>query len=69
LLIITNPRNGRSTCVTIGTRGPYTRGLDLDISEAFARNLDFHMRGIQALETRVVGPDSVTPPRRAVGAK
>jgi rare lipoprotein A len=60
LLIITNPRNGRSTCVVIGTRGPYTRGLDLDISEEFARNLDFHERGIQALETRVVKSDGAT---------
>jgi rare lipoprotein A len=54
-LIVTNPRNGRSTCVMIGTRGPYTKGRDLDISEQFAKNLDFVDRGVATLETRVFG--------------
>jgi rare lipoprotein A len=52
-LIVTNPRNGRSTCVMIGTRGPFTPGRDLDISEQFAKNLEFYKSGVARLETRV----------------
>jgi rare lipoprotein A len=68
-LVITNPRNGRSACVMIGTRGPYTRRLDLDISEQFARILGFHERGIQALEARVVEAGSEEQSRCAAGVK
>lgn len=56
-LIITNPRNGRSTCVVIGTRGPFIRGRHLDISREFARNLDMEKSGVVWLETRIVGSD------------
>jgi rare lipoprotein A len=68
-LVITNPRNGRSACVMIGTRGPYTRGLDLDISEQLATILGFHERGVQELETRVVEAGSADQSRCAAGGK
>src|SRR5688572_29745491 len=56
-LIVTNPRNGRSTTVLIGTRGPFTRGRHLDISQEFARHLDFEKSGVLLLKTRVFGTD------------
>ena len=68
-LIITNPRNGRSACVMVGTRGPYTRGLDLDISMQFATILGFRERGIEALETRVVEAGSDDHSRCSAGVK
>jgi rare lipoprotein A len=57
-LIITNPRNGRSTSVVIGTRGPFTHGRHLDISHEFAMHLDFERSGVAWLETRVVAADT-----------
>ena len=34
---VTNPRTGASTIVVINDRGPFTRGLDIDLSRAAAR--------------------------------
>ena len=35
-LKVTNPENGRSVVVTVNDRGPFTKGLSLDLSEAAA---------------------------------
>ena len=53
-LIITNPRNGRSARVVIGSRGPFVRGRSLDISQAAAKQLGFGKSGVLRLKTRVV---------------
>lgn len=34
---VTNPRNGKSVTVVINDRGPYTRGVTLDLSRGAAR--------------------------------
>lgn len=67
-LIVTNPRNGRSTAVVIGTRGPFTRGRHLDISHEFAKHLDFEKTGVLWLKTRVLGTDSRADTRQPKGA-
>ena len=69
-LIITNPRNGRSTAVVIGTRGPFIPGRHLDISREFARNLDVEQSGVAWLKTRIVETDDAEAhqPHRTMGA-
>ena len=54
LLIITNPRNGRSAEVVIGTRGPFDRRRSLDVSHTIAKRLGFEKAGIVRLDTHVV---------------
>ncbi|HVG51788.1 MAG TPA: septal ring lytic transglycosylase RlpA family protein [Xanthobacteraceae bacterium] len=34
---VTNPRNGQSVTVTINDRGPFTRGVSLDLARGAAR--------------------------------
>jgi rare lipoprotein A len=36
-LTVTNPRTGRSVVVEVNDRGPFTRGLNLDLSRGAAR--------------------------------
>jgi len=42
---VTNPRNGASVTVVINDRGPFTRGVTLDLSHGAARAIG--MRGTQ----------------------
>ena len=42
---VTNPQNGRSVTVVINDRGPFTRGVTLDLSHGAARAIG--MRGTQ----------------------
>jgi rare lipoprotein A len=42
---VTNPRNGQSVTVTINDRGPFTRGVTLDLARGAARSID--MNGTQ----------------------
>ena len=39
-LRLTNPKNGKSVIVRINDRGPFIRGVDLDITRGVARYLD-----------------------------
>lgn len=43
---VTNLANGRSLVLTITDRGPFTGGRILDVSEAAARLLGFHRKGV-----------------------
>jgi|EndMetStandDraft_8_1072994.scaffolds.fasta_scaffold868349_1 rare lipoprotein A len=36
---VTNPRNGQSVTVTINDRGPFTRGVSLDLARGAARSI------------------------------
>lgn len=40
-LTVTNPRTGRSVEVVVNDRGPFTRGLHLDLSRGAARAIGF----------------------------
>jgi rare lipoprotein A len=55
VLMLTNPRNGRSARVVIGTRGPFDRHRSLDVSHTVARQLGFERAGVVRLDARVVG--------------
>ena len=44
---VTNPRNGQSVTVTINDRGPFTRGVTLDLARGAARAIG--MSGTQAV--------------------
>ncbi len=39
---ITNPENGKSIMVTINDRGPFTRGITLDLSRGAAHAIGMH---------------------------
>ncbi|MBR1216170.1 septal ring lytic transglycosylase RlpA family protein [Bradyrhizobium sp. JYMT SZCCT0180] len=39
---VTNPRNGTSVTVVINDRGPFTRGVTLDLSRGAARAIGMH---------------------------
>jgi len=46
MLLVTNPRNGRSAFVRINDRGPYIDGRDLDLSQGTAAALKMIKRGV-----------------------
>ena len=53
-LKLTNPENGRSIIVTVNDRGPFVKGLGLDVSRGVAHQLDFIGKGITKLEMQVM---------------
>jgi rare lipoprotein A len=55
VLILTNPRNGRSARVVVGTRGPFLRNRSLDVSHTIARQLGFERAGVTRLHAQIVG--------------
>ena len=55
VLHLTNPSNGRSARVVVGTRGPFLRNRSLDVSHAVARQLGFERAGVTRLHTQIVG--------------
>jgi rare lipoprotein A len=46
-LVVTNPRNGKSVTITINDRGPFVRGVALDLSLGAAKTIG--MRGTGAV--------------------
>lgn len=44
-LLLTNRANGRKLCVTVRDRGPFVRGVDLDVTRAGAEQLGFKKAG------------------------
>lgn len=44
-LTVSNPRTGRSVTVVINDRGPYVRGVSLDLSIAAAKAIGMHGTG------------------------
>ena len=44
-LLITNPRTHKSVTVTVNDRGPYTRGVSLDMSRAAAKAIGMQGTG------------------------
>lgn len=45
MLRVTNPDNGRSIVVRVNDRGPFTKGVDLDISRGGAQELGIINKG------------------------
>lgn len=49
-VIVKNIENGASVSVRITDRGPYIDGRIIDLSEAAARRLGYHRRGVTGVE-------------------
>jgi rare lipoprotein A len=45
-LLVTNLNNGKEVIVRVNDRGPYIAGREIDLSEAAARHLGSHARGV-----------------------
>ncbi len=41
-LMVANPKTGRSVAVRVNDRGPFTKGLSLDLSKGAARAIGMH---------------------------
>ncbi|MEM6821847.1 MAG: septal ring lytic transglycosylase RlpA family protein [Verrucomicrobiota bacterium] len=54
-LRVTNPKNGRSTIVTINDRGPFVKGRDLDLSYGAAKQIDMIQEGVIPVEVEILG--------------
>lgn len=50
LVRLTAPSTGRSVVVRINDRGPWLKGRDFDLSEAAAKSLGIHEKGVAAVE-------------------
>jgi rare lipoprotein A len=50
LVRLTAPSTGRSVVVRINDRGPWLKGRDFDLSEAAARELGIHDKGVAKVE-------------------
>jgi Lytic transglycolase len=53
VLILTNPRNGRTARVVVGGRGPFDRRRSLDVSHTIAKQLGFDGQGVTVLHAEV----------------
>ncbi len=51
---LVNPDNGKSAEGVVNDRGPYTRGRDVDLSYAMARQLGFVKKGIRKLHMETI---------------
>lgn len=61
LLKVTNPKNGQSVTVRVNDRGPFTRGRDLDLSYAAAKELGLLLAGVAPMEVQIL-PEAITEP-------
>jgi len=59
-LKVTNPKNGKSVTVRVNDRGPFTRGRDVDLSYAAAKEIDMIQAGVLAVEVLVLPPSETT---------
>lgn len=50
-LTVTNPRTGKSVVVVINDRGPFTRGLHLDLSRGAARAIGLTSTGVVCISS------------------
>jgi rare lipoprotein A len=51
---LTNPDNGRSIIATVNDRGPFIRGVGLDVSRGVAQHLNFIKKGKTKLNIEVL---------------
>jgi hypothetical protein len=61
ILIVTNPKNGKSVTVRVNDRGPFTRGRDVDLSYAAAKEIDMLRAGVIPVDVVVVEPLTEMP--------
>lgn len=61
VLRVTNLQNGRDVLVRINDRGPFSRRLGLDISQAAARELNMVRAGVSRVQTEIVSDANGRP--------
>lgn len=61
ILRVTNLQNGRDVLVRINDRGPFSKRLGLDVSQAAARELNMVRAGVVRVQTEVVGDSKGRP--------
>ena len=54
MVLVTNPRNGKSVTVRINDRGPYAHGRSIDLSRAAAEEIGLVARGHGTVEMAVI---------------
>ncbi|MDD4309916.1 MAG: septal ring lytic transglycosylase RlpA family protein [Candidatus Cloacimonetes bacterium] len=58
LLLVTNPKTGQSVTVRVNDRGPFTRGRDLDLSYAAAKELGMLAAGVIPVEVTILNEEN-----------
>jgi rare lipoprotein A len=53
-LLVTNLNNGKEVIVRVNDRGPYITGREIDLSEAAARHLGSHARGVVPIRYEIL---------------
>ena len=61
LLKVTNPKTGQSVTVRVNDRGPFTRGRDLDLSYAAAKEVGLLQAGVAPVEVKIIHEESLEP--------
>jgi rare lipoprotein A len=61
LLKVTNPQTGQSVNVRVNDRGPFTRGRDLDLSYAAAKEIGMLAAGVIPVEVQIITEESAEP--------
>jgi len=57
ILKVTNPRNGKTVTVRVNDRGPFSRGRDVDLSYAAAKEIGMIQAGVIPVEVVILPPD------------
>ncbi len=60
-LLVTNPKTGQSVTVKVNDRGPFTRGRDLDLSYAAAKELGMLAAGVIPVEVQILPEEAEDP--------
>ena len=61
LLKVTNPKTSQSVTVRVNDRGPFTRGRDLDLSYAAAKQLGLLAVGVAPVEVEIISEENPEP--------
>lgn len=61
ILIVTNPKTGKSVEVRVNDRGPFPRGRDIDLSYAAAKKIGLIRPGVAPVEVVIIHPENKNP--------
>ncbi|MDD2228216.1 MAG: septal ring lytic transglycosylase RlpA family protein [Candidatus Cloacimonetes bacterium] len=61
ILKVTNPTNGQSVTVRVNDRGPFTRGRDIDLSYAAAKEIGMLRAGVAPVEVQIITEEPQDP--------
>lgn len=59
-LLVINPQNGKTVELRVNDRGPFSRGRDLDLSYAAAKEIEMLRAGVMKVEVVVLHPENET---------